>query len=87
MKTFLFLDDWMLDSYRDVVRRFPRPEQIPVEPVTEMYNYATVIRDPEQGCYRAWYNRFFTVDGKGVSAKCLAESEDGFHHLTSEAIQ
>ena len=79
MKTFLFLDDWMLDSYRDIVRRFPQPQQIPVEPVTEMYNYTTVIRDPERGCYRAWYNRFFTVDGKGVSAKCLAESEDGFH--------
>ena len=79
MKTFLFLDDWMLDSYRDVVRSFPQPEQVPVESVTEMYNYATVIRDPERGCYRSWYNRFFTVEGRTVAAKCLAESEDGFH--------
>jgi len=52
MKTFLFLDDWMLDSHRDIVRRFPQPKQIPVEPVTEMCSYATVIRDPERACYR-----------------------------------
>lgn len=78
MKTFLFLDDWMLDSHRDIVRRFPRPRLLPAEPVAEMSNYATVIRDPERGCYRAWYNRFFTVDGHVVGAKCLAESADGF---------
>jgi hypothetical protein len=79
MKTLLFLDDWMLDSYTDVVRRFCEPEQLPLEPVTEMYNYATVIRDPERGGYRCWYNRFFTVEDRAVSAKCLAESEDGYN--------
>ncbi|MFH1008734.1 MAG: hypothetical protein V1800_14730, partial [Candidatus Latescibacterota bacterium] len=78
MKTFLFLDDWMLDSYTDIVRRFPQPKQMPAEPVTEMYNYATVIRDPERGCYRSWYNRFLSAEGGTIGAKCLAESEDGF---------
>ena len=69
----------MLDSHRDIVRRFPQPRQIPAAPVTEMCSYVTVIRDTEQACYRSWYNRFLTVEGERVVAKCLAESEDGFH--------
>ena len=78
MKTFLFLDDWMLDSYRDVVRRFGRPEPVDVDPVPFMGNYATVLYDPERGCYRAWYNRQIKRGGKKVWVLCLAESPDGY---------
>jgi len=64
MKTFLFLDDWMLDSQRDVVRRFGRPEPVKADPVPFIGNYATVLYDPERGCYRAWYNRPIEHGGK-----------------------
>ncbi|HID95495.1 MAG TPA: hypothetical protein EYP53_05490 [Candidatus Latescibacteria bacterium] len=33
MKTYLLLDDWMLDSYSDIVRCFGEPQ--PVKPVRE----------------------------------------------------
>ena len=54
MKTFLFLDDWMLDSQRDVVRRFGRPEPVKADPVPFIGNYATVLYDPDpQRRYKA----------------------------------
>ncbi len=66
MKTILFLDDWMLDSRQDVVRRFVRPELSQREfgfedrSLSPAGGYVNVARDPETGLYKMWY----TVAGR-----------------------
>ena len=88
MHLFLFLDDWMLDAYQDIVRRFPRPVAAPVDPWEGPHFHVSVFRDPEAGTYRCWYHRFLA--GRTPAAECtslrdlawgifLAESDDGVH--------
>ena len=88
MHLFLFLDDWMLDGYQDIVRRFPRPVPAPVDPWEGPHFHVSVLRDPQAGTYRCWYHRFLA--GPTPAAECtslrdlawgifLAESDDGVH--------
>ncbi|MBI3942520.1 MAG: hypothetical protein HY326_05855, partial [Chloroflexi bacterium] len=79
MHLFLFLDDWMLDGYQDIVRRFPHPIPATVPLWEDAHNHATVIRDPETGLYRCWYRRFYGNGGDNRAALCVAESVDGYH--------
>ena len=84
MKTYLFLDDWMLDSYSDIVRRFGCPKPVSVDPVLGI-NYSSVIRDPEQG-YRLWANKPTKLPGyeRPIQSLHLYESSDGYHWTPKE---
>ena len=87
MNAILFLDDWMLDSRTNVVRRFIHPARCPQQltfadpdPPT-ISGYMDVVRDPDENLYKLWY----TVNGKQeIAGKnfntflCYAESKDGF---------
>ena len=87
MKTILFLDDWMLDSRRNLERTFVGPTRSPrrvefAEPDAPVIGgYTNVVRDGRTGLWRMWY----TVQGKqAIAGKnfntflCYAESDDGF---------
>jgi len=90
MKTFLFLDDWMIEATRDVVRRWPQARPVDVPPFTEANNYGSVIYDPLVQKYRMWFGRFLTgkipaeknevwLDAPFMKGFFHAESEDGYH--------
>ena len=79
MRLYLFLDDWMLDDYHNIVRRFGRPEPAPMEPATHMPNYTSVLWEPELGKYRCWYAHYMKLsDGRRWAVHCLDESQDGW---------
>ncbi|NLX24289.1 MAG: hypothetical protein GXY55_21785, partial [Phycisphaerae bacterium] len=70
MKTILFLDDWMLDSRRNLERTFVGPTRSPrrvefAEPDAPVIGgYTNVVRDGRTGLWRMWY----TVQGKQAIA-------------------
>ena len=92
MKTILFLDDWMLDSKRNIARRFCNPELLGAELTLEgsaedgeelagqTSVYPNYLRDPETGLFKMWYQKSgaLEVPGKNFnSILCYAESDDG----------
>ena len=93
MKTILFLDDWMLDSKRNIARRFCNPELLDAdltlegtsaedgeELVGQTSVYPNYLRDPETGLFKMWYQKSgaLEVPGKNFnSILCYAESDDG----------
>ena len=48
MKLMLFMDDWFLDVKKDIVRRFPQPEPVPVKNAGKL-GRCTIIYDEETG--------------------------------------
>jgi hypothetical protein len=54
VKLFLFLDDWLLDVKRDIVRRFPAAEPVKLEAKTvrEMHR-CSILYDTKKKLYRA----------------------------------
>ncbi len=81
----LFVDDVLVARKSGVVRhahacrKLPQPVIVSEMPWEQdgddkrVYLYGTVIRDPESGRFRMWYNRLHEV--------LLAESDDGLHWL------
>ena len=82
-QTHLFVDDAGIARKENVVRRAHACEKLP-EPVLEpeapwerdgiderVYIYGTVLRDPDTGRFRMWYNRLDLV--------LYATSKDGLH--------
>jgi hypothetical protein len=53
VKLFLFLDDWFLDSKRDVVRRFYQAKPTAV-PHAHKYACMSIIYDEARRCFRGW---------------------------------
>ena len=89
MKTILFIDDWMLDWRRNVVRRFGRPEIVqkqltfdePGPLARPAKSYQNVILDPDSGRYGMWYEVAGSRPLPGnnfTGTLCYAESDDGF---------
>ena len=70
MRTWLFLDDWLIEGKLDVLRRFHKPQPIPIERAYRL-GLSTVIWDSERSRYRAWAARVGQRQGR------LYESCDG----------
>ena len=96
-RTVTFLDNVAVDSVQDVTRRWHKPERKLDEPVLKKdrpwehvpyftYSNYAVLRDPEDGLFKCWYEDFeflpgrFRVSHVGHHSRQLyAESEDGIH--------
>jgi hypothetical protein len=89
MKLFLFLDDWMLDATRDVIRRWPVASAVDVPAWVEANGYQSVHYDKFQKKYRCWYQRYIGKETKKNSSTAwlepeiykgifYAESDDGY---------
>lgn len=86
--TQLFVDDFLIDEMRDVVKRLNRPRKHPANPVMVadkpweghgVIAYGSIIPDPETGKFRLWYRGWRMDKGKEQvkSPVCYAESIDG----------
>ena len=72
----LFIDNYVVEHSEHLTRTLHQPVREPANPVIRpdrpwerRIGYASVIRDEEQQCYRAWY--------AGDAGTAYAESEDG----------
>lgn len=83
----LFVDDYLIGQSRNVTRRVNRPQrdsQIPNPLITGREDecngpYLTVIRDPETGKFRIWYNTNKVKFQDGSSHVAVLDSDDGIH--------
>ena len=87
----LFVDNWLIEVTQGLTRRWHKPVRFGDYPVIERdraweetiyftYSNYTVIRDPEDGLTKCWYEDLGPVDGQGHPWKArtlYAESEDG----------
>lgn len=71
MKTILFLDDWLLESHVDIVRRWHAGTPLPVEDPPTLPARSTVVLDSTRGIFMAWSKAL------GTKRASLLESEDG----------
>ena len=90
-KTILFFDDFPLDEYRNVRRRFIQPTPVKEgtfrdDTTPEGSSRCSVEYDPTAKRYRMWYRMWRQLDeippawGRDrVAMLALAESEDGIH--------
>ena len=76
MRLLLFLDDWLLDSRDDVVRRFLQPSEVPL-PRPGRLGVSTLIWDPDLRRFRAW------TSARGSTRARLYESTDGVHWINT----
>ena len=83
----LLVDDYLVASSKNVTRRVNRPKRDPKIPnpiITGkegrcMAPYMTVIRDPETGRFRIWYNIWAKPGQAYPAGTATMESEDGIH--------
>lgn len=90
-QTFLFFDDFLLTEYRQVVRRFSRPEPVEGGIFPEGDWLITVEFVPEEGIYRMWHRRWLQLpgpsprpDARAYPVMAVAESDDGIHWRPAE---
>ena len=63
MKLFLFLDDWLLDGTKDIVRRWGVPKLDPDAPaMPNMMQPCDIHQDPKTGQFFHWYRRWELLD-------------------------
>ena len=90
-----FVDNLILESVTDVTRRWHTPERVgdgPVLTKTEPWEglpyfvcQTTIIRDPDDGLFKCWYEIMVGEPDKSKMAlgmdsySCVATSEDGLH--------
>ena len=90
-----FIDNVVIESVQDVTRRWHTPEREGTEPVIKKdkpwehvtyftYSNYAVLRDPEDGLFKCWYEDLEPLPGKFAkshvghhSRQLYAESEDG----------
>ena len=85
----LFLDDFLISQSRNLKRRVNCPRRDPQisNPVItgkedlNFQPYMTVLRDPQSGRFRIWYNARTRDSNPGASHVGLMESEDGIHWI------
>ena len=76
MKTFLFLDDWFLDSKVDIVRRFSKAVPVAI-PDAHRFSMSSIIWDEEKKHYSALVKMLY-YDPKGAPP-ALYISSDGIN--------
>ncbi|MFV2069032.1 MAG: hypothetical protein ACC645_18860, partial [Pirellulales bacterium] len=85
----LFIDDFLIQRSHHIKRRVNRPQRDPNIPnpiVTgkedrNFQPFMTVIRDPQTGRFRIWYNAR-SDSGKSTSSRLgTMESDDGIHWI------
>jgi hypothetical protein len=80
----LFLDDFLIESRRNVLRRINRPARDLSGPVVTgredgcFQPYVTVLRDPKTGRFRIWYG---IPENASQSHLAYMESGDGIHWI------
>jgi hypothetical protein len=89
MKLFLFLDDWLIDGMRDVVREWNVAKPADVKPYTDVNGHMSVWYDPDRkkyGCYYFSYegiipevNSEMWKEPDILRISYLAESDDGYN--------
>jgi hypothetical protein len=77
----LFLDDHLIGRQTNLTREIESPQRLPEPIITSAEDkcfqpYTTVIRDPQRGRFRHWYN---TTVSSSQSHIGYLESEDGIH--------
>jgi len=90
----LFVDDYLIQSSTKVKRRVNRPQrdyQIPNPLVTGKedhsgQNQVNVIRDPDTGRFRIWYNSYKDQYKDGKSRFATMESADGIHWIRPHQV-
>ena len=88
----LFVDNWLIECTQGLTRRWYKPERHGDEPLVcrdrpwEQTPYLTysnhcVVRDPEDGLVKCWYEDLGPLEGKHPWATRVlyADSEDGIH--------
>ena len=96
----LFVDSWLIECTQGLTRRWYKPERSGTEPLVQRdrpweqtpyftYSNHCVIKDPEDGLVKCWYEDFGRVDEfvKGFAWKqrlLYAESSDGIHFTKPE---
>jgi hypothetical protein len=85
----LFIDDYLIGDQTFLTRTVHNPEKL-AEPVItgeggddNFQPYFTVIRDPESGMYRMWYNTF---EHKSQSHIGYIESKDGINWIRPHRV-
>jgi hypothetical protein len=90
----LFLDQHLIEKSQNMQRRVNRPQRDPHIPnplITGKEDecngpYLTVIRDPQRGRFRIWYNTNKVKFKDGSSHVAYMESKDGIHWVRPHRI-
>ncbi|MBI3920109.1 MAG: hypothetical protein HY318_01730, partial [Armatimonadetes bacterium] len=90
----LFIDDFLVENSQGLVRRVNCPVRDPAIPnplITGKDDecngpYMTVLRDPEAGRFRIWYNTNKVRFQDGSSHVSYLESDDGIHWLRPHRV-
>ncbi len=90
----LFVDDFLIKSSTNVNRRVHCPKRDPAIPnpiITGKQDqcvapYMTVLRDPESGRFRIWYNVYKEKHKDGTARFATMESEDGIHWIRPHRV-
>lgn len=90
----LFVDDYLIQTSSNVTRRVNCPKRDPKIPnplITGKEDhcvapYMTVIRDPDTGRYRIWYNTYKAKHKDGTARFAYMESEDGIHWIRPHRV-
>jgi len=90
----LFIDDYLIQTSSNVTRRVNCPMRDPKIPnplITGKEDhcvapYMTVIRDPDTGRFRIWYNTYKEKDKDGTARFAYMESEDGIHWVRPHRV-
>jgi len=85
----LFIDDYLIGKQIFLTRTVNNPEKLPEPVITgeggddNFQPYFTVLRDPETGRFRMWYNTF---ENKSQSHIGYIESEDAIHWIRPHRV-
>lgn len=90
----LFIDDFLVENSQGIVRRVNCPVRDPAIPnplITGREDecngpYMTVLRDPETGRFRIWYNTNKVRFQDGSAHLSFLESEDGIHWIRPHRV-
>ena len=79
----LLVDDFLIAASQGIVREIQHPRKHPGPVVTSgdgnWQPYCTVLRDPDSGRFRIWYNARRTQGQGDASVVAYMESDDGLH--------
>jgi hypothetical protein len=90
----LFIDDFLIEQSQNIKRRVNRPRRDPAIPnplITGKEDhcvapYMTVLRDPQTGRFRIWYNVYKEKKKDGSARFAYMESEDGIRWIRPHRV-
>jgi hypothetical protein len=90
----LLVDDFLIETSTNLTRRVNCPKRDPAVPnpiITGKEDhcvapYMTVVRDPQTGRFRIWYNVYKEKYKDGTARFATMESEDGVHWIRPHRV-